>query len=120
MSATGLFSGLYARVREYAELLDDVIIQVKSGEGGPADRRRQKLAKLLVALDDEPAADLATQLLLVLVRERRDGGAGWADVGRALLGPGVPSSVVPRLEELARIVEDERAGMLAKMRGRGS
>lgn len=120
MSATGLFSGLYARVREYAELLDDVIIQVKSKEGGPGDPRRRKLAKLLIALDDEPAADLATQLFSVLVREQREGAAGWADVGRALLGAEVPGAVVPRLEELARAVENERAGMLAKMRGRGT
>lgn len=117
MSATGLFSGLYARVREYAELLDDVILQVKSKEGGPADPRRKKLAKLLIAIDDGPAADLATQLLAVLVRERRQGVAGWADVGRALLAQDVPGSVVPRLEELARAVENERAGVLAKLRG---
>lgn len=120
MSATGLFSGLYSRVREYAELLDDVIIQVKSKEGGPGDPRRKKLAKLLIAIDDEPASDLATQLLAVLIREHREGQSGWAAVGRALLGPDVPDSVVPRLEELARAIENERAGMLAKLRGRGS
>jgi hypothetical protein len=119
MSSTGLFSGLYSRVREYAELLDDVLIQLKSGEGGPRDQRRQKLAKLLLALDQSPAADLATQLLSVLVREQGDGSAQWADIGRVLLNPEVPESVVPRLEELARAVEHERAGMLAKMRGRG-
>jgi hypothetical protein len=120
MSATGLFSGLYTRVREYAELLDDVIIQVKSKEGGPGDPRRQKLAKLLIAIDAEPAADLAAQLLAVLIREQREGVTGWAEVGRALLSPDVPASVVPRLEELARAVENERARMLAKLRGRGS
>src|SRR5205823_3868649 len=101
-------------------LLDDVIIQVKSGEGGPGDPRRQKLAKLLVALDQTPAADLATQLLAVLVREQGDGNARLADVGRALLGPAVPEAAVARLEGLARAIESERAGMLAKMRGRGS
>jgi hypothetical protein len=120
MSSTGLFSGLYYRVREYAELLDDVIIQVKSGEGGPRDQRRQKLARLLLALDQLPAADLTTQLLSVLVREQGDGNAQWGDVGRALLDPQASESVLPRLEELARAVEHERAGMLAKMRGRGS
>ena len=67
MSATGLFSGLYGRVREYAELLDDVILQVKSKEGGPGDPRRKQLAKLLIAIDAGPAPDLATQLLAVLV-----------------------------------------------------
>ncbi len=118
MSSTGLYSGLYSRVREYAELLDHVIIQVKSGEGDAQDQRRQKLAKLLLALDTSPAADLATQLLSVLVRDQGDGNERWGEVGRALLAPQVPESVLPRLEELARAVEHERAGMLAKMRGR--
>lgn len=117
MSATGLFSGLYARVREYAELLDDVILQVKSKEGGPGDPRRKQLAKLLIAIDAGPAPDLATQLLAVLVREQREGATGWGDVGRALLAQDVPGAVVPRLEELARAVEAERAGLLSKLRG---
>ena len=120
MSATGLFSGLYTRVREYAELLDDVIIQLKSGEGSARDPRRQKLAKLLVALDQTPSVDLATQLLSVLVREQSDGGTRWAEVGRGLMAPAVPTAVIGRLEELARAIENERAGMLSKMRGRGS
>lgn len=120
MSATGLFSGLYSRIRQYAELLDDVIIQVKSKECDPGDPRRKKLAKLLIAIDDETAADLATQLLAILVREQREGRSGWAEVGQALLGPDVPHSVIPRLEELARAIENERAGMLAKLRGSGS
>jgi hypothetical protein len=120
MSSTGLFSNLYSRVREYAELLDDVIIQVKSGEGGPADQRRQKLAKLLLALNQSPAADLPTQLLSILVREKSDGNTDWNEVGRALLNPELPQFVVLRLEQLAQAVEHERAGILAKMRGRGS
>lgn len=120
MSSTGLFSGLYSRVRDYAELLDEVIIQLKSGEGSPADKRRQKLAKLLLALDRSPAADLPTQLLFILVREQSDMSAHWAEVGQALQNPNVPESVVSCLEELARAVEHERAGMLAKLRGRGT
>src|SRR6266481_3577188 len=99
MSSTGLFSGLYARVREYAELLDDVIIQLKSGEGGAQDLRRHKLAKLLLALNQSPAADLSTQLLAVLVREQGDANSNWTDVGQALLRPEVSPSVLARLEE---------------------
>lgn len=120
MSSTGLYSGLYTRVREYAELLDNVIIQLKSGGGDPQAPHRQRLARLLLALDQSPAVDLATQLLSVLIREQVDVDARWADVGRALLGRDVPPHVIGRLEELARAVENERAGMLAKMRGRGS
>lgn len=119
MSSTGLFSGLYSRVRDYAELLDDVIIQLKSGEGNSANQERQKLAKLLLALDQSPATDRSTQLLAILVREQSEGNVRWADVGQALLSPTVPEFVVSRLEDLARAIEHERAGMLAKMRGRG-
>ena len=56
-------------------------------------------------------------LPLTLVGERREGAAGWGDVGRALLTQDVPGAVVLRLEGLARAVEAERAGLLAKLRG---
>jgi hypothetical protein len=65
-------------------------------------------------------ADLSTQLLSVLVKEQTAGGARWSEVGRGLMSQPVPETVIGRLEELARALENERAGMLAKMRGRGS
>lgn len=121
MSHTGLYSGLYARVRQYAELLDEVIIRLKSGASTPADPGRQKLARLLLALDEARPADLSAQLLSVLVREQEGDRPGrWSDVGSALLAPGGDPAIIDRLERLARAIEHERAGMFSKMRGRGS
>lgn len=120
MSHTGLYSGLYSRIREYAELLDDVIIRLKSGESTPSDPTRQRLAKLLVALGKSPATDLSTQLLAALVKEQDGDRPGrWSDVGEALLAHEVSHRIIDRLESLAIAIEHERAGMLSKMRGRG-
>jgi len=120
MSHTGLFSGLYSRVREYAELLDDVIIQLKSGRSTPSDPARQRLAKLLLALGKSSPADLSTQLLAALVKEQDGDRPGrWSEVGEALLGHEVTPRIIECLEALALTIEHERAGMLSKMRGRG-
>jgi hypothetical protein len=121
MSHTGLYSGLYARVRHYAELLDEVIIRLKSGTSTPADLGRQKLARLLLTFDEAQPADLSSQLLSVLVRDQEGDRPGrWSEVGTALLAPGIDPAVIDRLEQLARAIEHERAGMFSKMRGRGS
>ena len=121
MSHTGLYSGLYSRIRDYAELLDDVIVRLKSGDSTPNDPARQRLAKLLLALGKSPPADLSTQLLAALVKEQvRDRPARWSEVGEALLGHEVTPRIIDHLEGLALTIEHERAGMLSKMRGHGS
>jgi hypothetical protein len=121
MSNTGLYSGLYAWVRQYAELLDEVIIRLKSGESTPNDPGRRKLAALLFAVEKSVPVDLSSQLLAVLLREQDAGRPGqWSEVGEALLSQDVGPPVIDRLERLARAIEHERAGMFSKMRGRGS
>lgn len=116
----GLYLGLYTRVRDCAELLDDVIIRLKSGTSSSADERRQRLAKILIGAEQGKAADLTSQLLTILVREvAGDIPKQWPEVGKALLSPEVAPSIIDQLEVLARGIEQERAGMLLVMLGRG-
>jgi len=120
MSHTGLYSGLYSRIRGYAELLDDVIIRLKSGESTPNDPARQQLSKLLLGLGKSPPADLSAQLLAALIKEQAgDQPGNWSGVGEALLAHDVSPRLIDRLEHLALAIEHERAGMLSKMRGHG-
>ncbi len=121
MSHTGLYSGLYAQVRHFAEILDDVIIHLKSGVSTPSDPARQQLAKLLLGLDKSPPMDLSAQLLSALLKEQSgDRPRGWSEIGEALLAQEVSPRLIERLEHLALAIERERAGILSKMRGCGS
>ncbi len=119
MSSTGLYSGLYSKVREYAELLDGVLIRLKDGQNRADDAASRRLAELLVAIDKTPFKDLSTQLLAVLIRDpHRDRSTGLSEVGEALLRGDVSPAIIERLEELATQLERERSSMVGFMRGR--
>ena len=50
MSQIAMYSGVYEDIREYAELLDKVLIDLKGGNSSPNDAIRRKLADLLKSL----------------------------------------------------------------------
>jgi len=54
MSDASLFSGLYQQIHEYAELLDDVLVNLKENTSSLEDKSRQELASFL--LDHWPFA----------------------------------------------------------------
>ena len=61
MNDTGLFSGIYEGIRDHANLLDRVLVQLKAGTSTAANHERQRLADWLMALDDEQAADYSAR-----------------------------------------------------------
>ena len=118
MSNTGLYSGLYSRLRDHAELLDRVLIDLKTGNSSPSDKERQKLAQLLTGLRKSPSDDFSTQLLAILLRNvEKSNLAEWEKIGRILLSTEVNADVIAKLEKLANTLEYERAGIFARMRG---
>jgi hypothetical protein len=118
MSNTGLYSGHYTQISDYARLLDDVLIRLKSGGGAPSDTARQKLVKLLTDLAGGSASDLSLRTLELVLR---NGGAGdkrtWSQVADALSGDDITERTVQQIERMAQVLESERAGTLARMRG---
>jgi hypothetical protein len=116
VSDTGLYVGLYDRIRAYAELLDDVLTRLKAETSSPNDPRRQELAQLLLDVAQPRPADGAAQLLGLLLRAL---GAPqqnrWAAIGQALLADDVPFPVIVWLEQLAALLEEERVGMLSRI-----
>ena len=119
MSTVGLNAGLYLKIRRYAEMLDDVLIQLKSGSATPNDPRVQSLAALLQKLGG-PAPRDAESLLLLAVLQTADApppAQAWEQLGRELLSATPTPVLIAQLERLATTIEHERAGMLAAMRG---
>lgn len=118
MSDIGVHSSVYQRVRDYGQLVDDVLLSLRSGTSSPSDASRRRLGELLVGLGAPSPPNLPTAWLGMLiggadVRAR----AEWATVGRALLSGSEDAHVIERLEQLARRLEEQRTEALAKMRG---
>jgi hypothetical protein len=118
MSDTSFYSGLYQQIREYAELVDDVLIGLKEGTSSSSDASRQKLGEFLLNLANDCSDDLPTRLLVLVLQDK--GGvasAEWSRIGNALLSSEVDNSVVEPLEKLACSLEQEQAGAMARIQG---
>jgi hypothetical protein len=117
MSDIGVHSNVYQRVRDYGQLIDEVLVRLRSAASSPSDPPRRRLGELLVGLQ-ATSPNLQTAWLGMLI-----GGidstarAEWARVGRALLSASIDSSVIDQLEELAGRLEERRTEALTKMRG---
>lgn len=120
MSYNGLHSGLYARIRDYAELLDEVLIGLKAHTSSPNDEKRQKLAHLFLGTSLSTPSNLSAQFFQIFLQSEQDIDPNQlSEIGQALCSTDVRPNVIDRLEALALTLENERAGMLAKMRGHG-
>ena len=50
MSHIAMYSGVYEEIRDYAELLDKVLVELKGGTSSPQDESRRKLGQFLKSL----------------------------------------------------------------------
>lgn len=118
MSDPGLYTHLYAQLRDCAELIDQVIIDLETKSGVSGVKERETLAGLLRALQAAPASSLDALMLANVLRENRIAGrANWNEVADAIDRGDASRLVIGRLEELARVLESERAEMHARMHG---
>ena len=118
MSEGGLYSGLYEQVREYAELLDSVLIGLKRGASSPDDEARRRLSGFLLSIGSGKWNDLSSRLITILVRDKtKVDESEWARAGTALLSMDVDQSVINLLEKLAQSLEQEQVSAMARHRG---
>ncbi|MEQ9668203.1 hypothetical protein [Coleofasciculus sp. G2-EDA-02] len=116
MSTIGLYSTLYTRLEEYAELLDQALIQLKQ-EQITISEQQQKLGELLVSLAKSPRG-LDAQLLVILLQDSpKKSLVEWSQLGQALLSHKITPVEITKLEKLANMLEYERANTFARMRG---
>jgi hypothetical protein len=118
MSDIGVHSNVYQRVRDYGQLIDEVLVRLRSVASSPFDPARRRLGELLVGLQSASPPNLQTAWLGMLIGGADSAArARWARVGRALLSESIDSSVIDELEELAGRLEERRTEALTKMRG---
>jgi hypothetical protein len=120
MSQIAMYSGVYDEIREYAELLDKVLMDLKGGTSGPQDENRQRLAELLTSLATPGAGDLSIRVISFLLRD--DAGvdpAELAKIGKLLKATSADNSMIEPLERLAQSLQQEQAVTMARMRMRG-
>jgi len=119
MSQAAIFPVMYKEVRDYAELLDKVLIELKGGTGQPQDEERKRLAHFLTELASANTRSLATRMVSRLLRnEGRVTPQKLAAIGVKLNSPGVAAidqTMISQLEELARALEQEQAVAMARI-----
>lgn len=118
MSNPGFYASIYEQIREYAELVDTVLISLKSGTSSPNDPKRQELGNLLITLSGETWDSLPTRMFALMLRGRHNTSQKkWAHLGKTLLTEQSDPSVIKDLEALAVALEQEQAGTINRMRG---
>ena len=117
MSTTGLYSGIYVQLREFGELVDEVLMELKGG-GSLYNQNVDALASRFKEIGVQDAANLQAQMLRVVLQERMGKSPGyWANLAHRLRNKRADDKLVADLERIAAIVEHERAGAFAEMRG---
>jgi hypothetical protein len=118
MSDPGLYTHLYAQLRDCAELIDQVIINLETKRSTAGTKERETLARLLRAIQAAPTSSLDAILLANVLRDSRiSGSANWNEVADAIDRGDTSRAVIGQLEELASVLESERADMHARMYG---
>ena len=67
MSDIGVHSNVYQRVRDYGQLIDEVILSLSSTTGSRVDAPRRELGELLIGVAAVPPPDLRTAWLGMLI-----------------------------------------------------
>lgn len=118
MSNPGLYASIYQQIREYAELVDTVLIGLKAGTSTVNDSPRQQLGRLLLTLSGDTWDSLPIRLIALMLRDKdKINKQKWATLGNTLLSEHPASSVIKDLEDLAMVLEQEQVGTITKMRG---
>jgi hypothetical protein len=112
MSEPGLYAHLYSHIRDCAELIDHVIVDLETGGGTDAQSERETLAAILRTLQAAPFTTLSTTLLSTVLKERRMSAVpDWGKIADGIVRGDASKAVVEPLGELARALESERAGV---------
>ena len=118
MNDMSLYAGLYEEIREFADLVDEVIVILKEDSSAKSPYAEQ-LGKKLVSLGTNKTEGVS-QLFINQAIQRKSGltKSKIQQLGNMLIEKQVSSSTIADLEKLAISIEQERVSVMSRMRGR--
>jgi hypothetical protein len=117
MSNPGLYSDIYQQIREYAALVDKVLIGLKENAHSN-DPNREKLAQLFDSFAEREQEDLSIKIITIMLGGNDETSrARWNQMSMALRVSQPGQSLIDDLEHFAQKLEQQQADALAKMRG---
>ena len=117
MSDRSLQSGYHSRITYLAELLDEVLVQLKLARSAAPSSEIEKVAKMLEAASEE-RRDLSTAFLRLILRdELGEQQQTWQELSVRLGKGECDEQDVETMERIAEVVDTERASAFRKMRG---
>jgi hypothetical protein len=116
MSESGLYSGLYQNLHECADLVDKVLINLKTGKNLKNDSFQQMLAVLLLELAEDQSDNLPARLIQLLLHNQNNvTRADLVRVGNALKTGAVLEETIYQLETIAQALEAEQGRAMARI-----
>jgi hypothetical protein len=117
MSETGIHAGGYQRVRDYAETVDRLLLDLKAGRT-PSDETVDPVVSFLEALASERAAPAAVQAVGALLRRRTTlPSAKLKGIAEELKAGNPSAGSLEELETVASVLDEERAAISARLLG---
>jgi hypothetical protein len=116
MSDTTLYSSLYQQISQYAELIDETLIAFVS------KRRDVKLEKrlgdMLIELANPNEGHLAPRMISQMILDEDAIGSNELEAaGKSLQDGNIDEITKGVIEQVARLLEQERTKAMARMRG---
>jgi hypothetical protein len=117
MSDTGIYAGGYQRVRDYAESVDRLLLDLKAGRA-PTEEILNPVISLLEALENHQNAPAAVQVVGTLLRGRKAlVPTRLKDIVSDLKSRHASPATLAGLEEFAAVLDEERAAISARLHG---
>jgi len=118
MNDISLYAGLYEEIREFADLVDEVIISLKH-DLSKKSSNTEKLGRQLLSLGSSQSEGVS-QLFIDQTLEKKSGltKSKIKQLGTTLLEKNATPENITELEKLAISVEQERVSVMSRMRGR--
>ena len=121
MSDLSLLTGVYADVEAYGVLIDRVIERLRRYGADPTDPDQKKLAQLFIDASDQGLESQSLEALTLDSLLRTSTGeplANLKQLGEQLQNGNVDQVYLRQLEKLAQDLEQERADIARRLRGR--
>ena len=118
MSEIGQQLGFYEELYEQAELIDNVLLEIKKDDEIENKSHISDLGQMLVDLGRDDWQTTPARLFIILLKDfSRSKRREWSKVGENLIERKFDFDTVTKLERLAGILEQEQTNVMARVKG---